>query len=89
MGRLPLLLGLIPFLLLPAACAPRRIAESILLGSHYEMLGDVSYGPAPQHRLDVYRPRGKLDPRFRSSSSSTAAAGSTAPERSTGCWVMR
>ena len=58
MGRLPLLLGLIPFLLLPAACAPRRIAESILLGSHFEMLGDVSYGPAPQHRLDLYRPRG-------------------------------
>jgi len=53
-----LLLALLPFLVGPgAACAPRHFAESVLLGNHYEIVRDVPYGPDPQERLDVYRPR--------------------------------
>lgn len=49
-----------PLLLGPAAaCAPRQVAESLLLGNHYELLKDRPYGPGPHERLDVYRPRGK------------------------------
>ena len=63
MGRLLLVLGLAPLLLgLVAACAPRQIAESLLLGNHYQLLVDRQYGPTPQDRLDIYRPRGKSRP---------------------------
>ncbi len=43
-----------------AGCAPRRVAESLLLGDHYLAVADVSYGDDPRHRLDVYRPRAAL-----------------------------
>lgn len=60
MGWLLLVRGLTLLLLGPlAACAPRHVAESLLLGNHYELLGDRPYGRSPQERLDVYRPRGK------------------------------
>ncbi len=39
------------------ACAPRQLAESILVGNHFELSPDVPYGPGPEQRLDVYRPR--------------------------------
>jgi acetyl esterase/lipase len=60
-GRLLLVLGLASLLLGPlAACAPRRVAESLLLGNHYQLLEDRPYGRNPHERLDVYRPRGKI-----------------------------
>ena len=53
-----LLLAPVSVLLGPAtACAPRQLAESVLLGNHFELVADVPYGPDPKDRLDVYRPR--------------------------------
>jgi acetyl esterase/lipase len=49
---LPLLLGLC----LLAACSPRRVAESLLLGSHFALTQRVAYGPEARQELDVYRP---------------------------------
>ena len=48
---LPILLGQV------TACAPRQLAESVLVGNHFELVGDVPYGTDPTDRLDVYRPR--------------------------------
>ena len=53
---LPILLGQI------TACAPRQFAESVLLGNHFELVGNVPYGPGPQDRLDVYRPPHQKSP---------------------------
>lgn len=61
--RTLLLLALLPLVLGPAAaCAPRHIAESVLLGNHFELVADVPYGTGPQQRLDIYRPRRRGSP---------------------------
>ncbi|MBW3570664.1 MAG: alpha/beta hydrolase [Gemmatimonadetes bacterium] len=39
------------------ACSPRRVAEGLLLGSHFVRTPDLPYGDDAQQRLDVYRPR--------------------------------
>lgn len=39
------------------ACSPRRLAEGLLLGSHFVRATDQAYGPEARQRLDVYRPR--------------------------------
>jgi acetyl esterase/lipase len=39
-----------------AACSPRRAAEALLLGGHFQRTAGVPYGPEPRQRLDVYRP---------------------------------
>jgi acetyl esterase/lipase len=39
------------------ACSPRRVAEGLLLGSHFVRTADVVYGGDTRQRLDVYRPR--------------------------------
>ncbi len=58
-----LLLLTLPLVLGPAAaCAPRHIVESVLAGTHFQLLRNVPYGPGPQERLDVYRPRHRKDP---------------------------
>jgi acetyl esterase/lipase len=50
--------GLIVLLALAAgACSPRRLAEGLLLGSHFIRTADVPYGADARQRLDVYRPR--------------------------------
>jgi acetyl esterase/lipase len=60
MGRLLLVVGLAPLLLGPqAACTPRHVGESLLLGDHYQLLKDRPYGPSAQDRLDIYRGRRK------------------------------
>jgi acetyl esterase/lipase len=38
-------------------CSPRRLAEGLLLGSHFVRTADVPYGGEARQRLDVYRPR--------------------------------
>ncbi len=38
-------------------CSPRRLAEGLLLGSHFVHTPDLEYGPEARQRLDVYRPR--------------------------------
>ena len=61
--RTLLLLALLPLVLGPAAaCAPRRIVESVLAGNHFQLVRDVPYGTGPQQRLDVYRPRRRGSP---------------------------
>lgn len=54
-----------PLLALAAvtACAPRLLAERLLLGSHFELTRDISYGPEARRRLDVYAPRDRGRPR--------------------------
>lgn len=44
-------------LLAVGACSPRRLAEGLLLGSHFVRTTDQAYGPEARQRLDVYRPR--------------------------------
>ena len=39
-----------------AGCSPRRLAESLLLGSHFVRTDGVAYGTEERQRLDVYRP---------------------------------
>jgi acetyl esterase/lipase len=39
------------------ACSPRRLAEGLLLGSHFTRIPDLPYGDDARQRLDVYRPR--------------------------------
>jgi acetyl esterase/lipase len=39
-----------------AGCSPRRVAESLLLGSHFARTQRVAYGPDARQLLDVYRP---------------------------------
>jgi len=41
---------------LAGACSPRRVAETFLLGSHFQRTTGIAYGPEARHRLDVYRP---------------------------------
>jgi acetyl esterase/lipase len=41
---------------LVSGCSPRRLAESILLGSHFVRTERVAYGPDARQKLDVYRP---------------------------------
>jgi acetyl esterase/lipase len=50
--------ALLVFLALAAgACSPRRLAEGLLLGSHFIRAADLPYGTGARQRLDVYRPR--------------------------------
>ncbi len=39
-----------------AGCSPRRVAESLLLGSHFALTQGVAYGADARQKLDVYRP---------------------------------
>lgn len=38
-------------------CSPRRVAEGLLLGSHFVRTPGLPYGAEARQRLDVYRPR--------------------------------
>jgi acetyl esterase/lipase len=38
-------------------CSGRRLAEGLLLGSHFVRAPDLAYGDDARQRLDVYRPR--------------------------------
>ena len=53
--RRALLLGVLA--LAAGGCSPRRLAEGLLLGSHFVRTQDVAYGGEARQRLDVYRPR--------------------------------
>jgi acetyl esterase/lipase len=44
-------------LLAAGGCSPRRLAEGLLLGSHFVRTTDQAYGAEARQRLDVYRPR--------------------------------
>ncbi len=43
-------------------CAPRRAAEALLLGHHFQLLADRPYDSDARQRLDIYRPRGERAP---------------------------
>jgi acetyl esterase/lipase len=50
-----LLLGVLA--LAAGGCSGRRMAEAVLLGSHWVRTPDLAYGDRDRQRLDVYRPR--------------------------------
>ena len=45
-----------------AACSPRVVAETLLLGDHFVRTPGVAYGAGARQRLDVYRPRAAREP---------------------------
>lgn len=47
---------------LTAACSPRVVAETLLLGDHFVRTPGVAYGSGVRRRLDVYRPRTAREP---------------------------
>jgi acetyl esterase/lipase len=53
-GRAALLAALA---LAAGGCSPRRMAEGLLLGSHFVRTPGLAYGAEARQRLDVYRPR--------------------------------
>ncbi len=57
MTRASVGLLLVSFLASLSACAPRVLAERLLLGSHFEVTQDIPYAPGARQHLDVYRPR--------------------------------
>lgn len=56
-GARPMHVLLLCLVAVSTACSPRRVAEAFLLGDHFLLTTDVTYGDGPRQRLDVYRPR--------------------------------